>query len=123
MQVLRKFFCETDDINVTLVLMLTFLPAGSAGTAKKCHCKRVSLYPMIFSIRRPFFGPKNGHCSWGVTLTGVTVCGEACTILVLLMFSRGGRQKVVNFLGPLSIFTYLHALQAHEHKTNPLSQS
>ena len=29
---------------------------------KKCHCKRVSLYPRIFNIRRSFFGPKNCHC-------------------------------------------------------------
>ena len=52
----------------------TGLPAysDSAGTAKKCHCKRMSLYPMIFSIRRSFLDR-------GVTLTGVTVSGDACT--------------------------------------------
>ena len=56
------------------------LPAYSdnAGTAEKCHCKRASLYPTIFSIRRSFFGPKNCHCSRSVTLTGVAVSGEAC---------------------------------------------
>ena len=61
----------------------TGLPAfsDSAWPAKKCHCKRVSLYPMIFSIMRSFFGPENCHCSQSVTQTGVTVNGEACTIL------------------------------------------
>ena len=54
--------------------------SDSAGTAKKCHCKRVSLYPMMFSIRRSFFGPKNCHCIRSVTLTGVTVSGQACII-------------------------------------------
>ena len=34
---------------------------------------------MIFSIRRSFYGPKNCHCSQNVTVTGVTVSGEACT--------------------------------------------
>ena len=58
----------------------TGLPAysDSAGTAKECHCKRVSLYPMIFRIRTSFIGPKNCHCSSSLTLTGVTVSGEAC---------------------------------------------
>ena len=57
----------------------TGLPAysDSAGTTEKCYCKGVSLYPMIFSIRRSFFGLKNCHCSQSVTLTGVTVSGEA----------------------------------------------
>ena len=34
----------------------TGLPAysDSAGKLKKCHCKRLSLYPMIFSKRRAF---------------------------------------------------------------------
>ena len=40
---------------------------------KKCHCKRGSLYPMIFS------GPTNCHCIQLVTLTGVAIGGEACT--------------------------------------------
>ena len=34
---------------------------------------------MIFSIRISFFGPTKCHCSQIVTLTGVTVNGEACT--------------------------------------------
>ena len=53
--------------------------SDSAGTAIKSYCKRVSLYLMIFSKRRSFFGPKNCHFSRSVTLTGVTVSGEACS--------------------------------------------
>ena len=64
-------------------IAVTGLPAYSdsdgSGTAEKCHCKRVSLYLMIFSIRISFFGPTKCHCSQIVTLTGVTVNGEACT--------------------------------------------
>ena len=37
--------------------------SDSAGELKKCHCNRLSLYPMIFSIRRSFWGLKNCHCS------------------------------------------------------------
>ena len=48
------------------------------GRQKKCHCKRVSLYPTIFSRRRFVYAPKNCHCSQSVTLTGVTVSGVAC---------------------------------------------
>ena len=32
----------------------------------------------IFSIRRSFFGPKKCHSNRNVTVTGVTVSGEAC---------------------------------------------
>ena len=47
----------------------TGLPAysDSVGTAQKCHCKRLSLYLMIFSIRRSFFGPKT------VTVPGISL--------------------------------------------------
>ena len=43
-------------------------------------------------------------------------------ILVLLMFVRERPTKKVNFLGPLSIFPYLNALQAYASikPTNPL---
>ena len=60
-------------------LVYSGLPAhsDSDGMAKKCHCKVVSLYSMIFSIMRSFFGPKNCHSSRSVTLTGVTESGEA----------------------------------------------
>ena len=62
----------------------TGLPAytDSAGTPPKkvsLYCKQVSLYPMIFSTWRFFFGPKNCHCNRSVTLTGVTVSGQACS--------------------------------------------
>ena len=58
----------------------TGLPAysDSAGTAEKCHCKRVSLYPMNLRTRRFFSGPKNCHLSQSVALTGVTVSGRTC---------------------------------------------
>ena len=56
--------------------------SGCAGRPKKCQCKRVSLYPMIFSIRWSSLGPKNCHCSRILTLTGVTVTDRAC-------FNRG----------------------------------
>ena len=47
----------------------TGLPAYSdtLGTREKCHCNQVSLYPMIFSIRRSYFRPKNCHCNGIVT--------------------------------------------------------
>ena len=32
--------------------------SDSAGKPKKCHCKPLSLLPMIFRIRRSFLGPK-----------------------------------------------------------------
>ena len=68
---------ETDRKRPLEIVLLTFLgclflsilvtgpPAysESAGTAKKYHCNRVSLYPMIFSIIRFFLGAKNCHCS------------------------------------------------------------
>ena len=59
----------------------------STGTAKTCHCKRVLLYPMIFNIRTSFFGPKNDHCSRS-TLTGVTVSGEACSMILAGTLSK-----------------------------------
>ena len=34
----------------------------------------------IFSIRRSFYGTKNCHCSRNVTITSVTVSGEACIV-------------------------------------------
>ena len=40
--------------------------------------KRLSLYAMIFSVRRSFLGQKNCHCSRIVTLTSVTVTDRAC---------------------------------------------
>ena len=41
-----------------VVLPNTGPPAYSdiAGTAKKCHCKRVSFYMMIFSNKKILFG-------------------------------------------------------------------
>ena len=33
--------------------------SDSAGKPKKCHSKQLLLYPMIFSTRRYFLGPKN----------------------------------------------------------------
>ena len=45
--------------------------SDNAGTAKKCLCNEVLLYPMI--------GPKNCHSSRSVTLTSVTVSKEACS--------------------------------------------
>ena len=48
------------------------------GNQKRCQCKQLSLYPMIFSIRRrSFFGPEMCHDSRIVTLTGVTVTDRA----------------------------------------------
>ena len=52
----------------------------SAGKPKMCYCKRLSLYPMVFILRRSFLGPNNCHCSRIVTLTGVTVTDRACTL-------------------------------------------
>ena len=43
------------------------------GRQKKFHCKRVSLYTMIFSIKRFFSRQKNCHC-----IRSVTVSGQAC---------------------------------------------
>ena len=61
---------------------ITGLPAysDSAGTMKKCQCKRVSLYPI--SIRRSFLG--QCHCSQTVTLTDVTVSGQAYSKLEMV---------------------------------------
>ena len=57
------------------------LPAysDSAGTMKKCHFKQVSLYPRIYSMS--FSDQKTCHCSRSVTLSGVTVSGEAFTVV------------------------------------------
>ena len=72
----------------------TGLPAYSdtLGTREKCHCNQVSIYPMIFSIRRSFLGSHNGHSKRGVTVSGVTVSGEPCNDLV--EFSLGGDSDV-----------------------------
>ena len=43
-----------------------------ARKQKKCHCKRLSLCPMVFSIRSPFLGQKNCRCIHIVTLRGHT---------------------------------------------------
>ena len=40
--------------------------SGNVWTTEKCHCKRVSLYPMIFSLKRFFSGPKTCHCCQSV---------------------------------------------------------
>ena len=42
----------------------TGLPAynDTLWNSKTPHCKRVSLYPTIFSIRMSHFGPKSSHC-------------------------------------------------------------
>ena len=45
----------------------------SDGKLKKCHYKRLSLYPMIFGIR-----PKNCHYNRIATITGVTVTDGDC---------------------------------------------
>ena len=43
----------------------TGLPAYSdtLGNSQNCQRKQVSLYPLIFSLRRFNFGPKTCHCS------------------------------------------------------------
>ena len=69
------------------------LYSDSAGTAKKCHCKRVSLNPMIFSVRIFFLGTKNCHCSRSVTLTGVTVSGRACITYTGTLLHRKSCEK------------------------------
>ena len=63
----------------------TGLPAysDSAGTVKKCHCKR-GRAPTLFYFKNWFGNCQNCHCNWGVTLTGVTVSGEACNVIVCL---------------------------------------
>ena len=39
------------------------------GKLKKCHCKEMSLYPMIFSLRGSFWDTNNCHCNQIVTIT------------------------------------------------------
>ena len=55
---------------------------------RKSVTKRLSLYAMIFSVRRSFLGQKNCHCSRIVTLTSVTVTDRACitTTTQILIF-------------------------------------
>ena len=62
------------------------------GNRKKCHCKGLSLYQMIFSKRRFFFGPKKCCCGRIVTLTGLNVTDRACTENI----GYGGIQKNVH---------------------------
>ena len=79
------------------------LPAysDSDGTAEKCHCNRVSLYLMIFSIRRSFFEQKSFHCSRSVTLSGASVSGEACSRLELISPSQKMNGHSRNLASPL----------------------
>ena len=64
----------------TITLQTSPLTVTALGRQKKCQCKRESLYPMVVGIRRYFFGSTNCHCSLSVTLTSVTVSGQACII-------------------------------------------
>ena len=67
--------CQKADLSVLsaetafLILSVTHYSqhgySDSGGVCQKCHCSRLSLYPMIFSKRRSFLGPKNvtvGDC-------------------------------------------------------------
>ena len=54
------------------------LQSDSAAKPKKCHGKRLSLYPMIFCGTRSFSGQNTCHCSRIVTLNGVTVADRTC---------------------------------------------
>jgi len=54
--------------------------SDSVGTVKKCHCKRGPTYNDTFYIKKWFGNCQNCHCNRGLTLTGVTVSGEACTL-------------------------------------------
>ena len=51
--------------------------SGNAGRQKKCHCKRLSLYLMISSIRISFWEQKTVPVAGVVTLTVVTVTDRA----------------------------------------------
>ena len=48
--------------------------SGSARKPKKCHCKRLSLRPMILGITRSILGQKK----LSMYLTSVTVSDKAC---------------------------------------------
>ena len=42
-------------------------------TREKCHSNQVSLYRMMFGIRRSLFGPQNCHCN---------VCNRGVIVIV-----------------------------------------
>ena len=59
--------CHIQALSVTM----TVLENRKSDTVSDC-CS-IPLYLMIFSVRRFFLRPKNGHCSQIATLTSVTV--------------------------------------------------